>query len=309
MRAVLLSILAFCLVAVSSVSQLLVMDKVNENAQVSIDSDIRDTVVTNITEVDSSRGETLVAEGEVALGDTVDPNSPATTIDPITGSPVPVNNSGSNGSTVPAENPMRRKVDFSELKAINSEVSCWIYIPGTHIDYYVMQETEPEIYYYLWRSIYQQQSEWGSIFRPAYDNMDTVKDAHQLFFGHHMAYGDVAFSDLLYFHDKSYAESHPYVYLYYEDRVERWRLWTGGTISPYHDVYTVPYELGSTEYDSLLSQLDNDGEWSLRTRPTKTDRTVVLSTCDDGGSTRYFLACTWAETYYYDGVSAHSIDA
>lgn len=293
------------------VSELLVMDKVNESSQIKIDSDVKDAVVTTISHEEISLGETLVADGETALADELGETgrmngSTANGTSSEAGNPN--GGTGGNGSrsNTTTENPMRRKVDFTELKNTNSDVSCWIYVPGTHIDYYVMQETEPEIYYYLWRNIYQQQSEWGSIFKPAYDNMDTIKDAHQLIFGHHMAYGEVAFSDLMSYHDKSFAEAHPYVYLYYPDRVERWRVWTGGTIVPYHDVYTVPYELGSTEYDSLLSQLENDGEWSLRSRPTKTDRTTVLSTCDGGGTYRYFLATTWAETYYYDGVSARS---
>ena len=306
MRSVLLSILAFCLTACVGVSQLLVMNGVNEASQIQVDSDVKEAVMGAVTYEEATLGETLVAEGEVALADELgvtDPNNPeaAGAADGAAG------NAGA-GSNAPAENPMRRKVDFTELKGINSDVSCWIYVPGTHIDYYVMQETEPEIYYYLWRSIYQQRSEWGSIFKPAYDNMDTIKDAHQLIFGHHMAYGEVAFSDLMSYHDKSFAEAHPYIYLYYPDRVERWRVWTGGTIVPWHDVYTVPYELGSSEYDNLLTQLDNDGEWDLRSKPSRTDRTTILSTCDGGGTYRFFLASTWAETYYYDGVSARSSD-
>lgn len=299
MRSLLLSVLAFCLAACVSVGQLLIMGEMNEAVQVELDSDVKAAVMNVMSSEEVTGGETLVAEGEVSL---MDETSTAS----VSASAAPEAQAGD--SNAPAENPMRRKVDFSELKSINSEVDCWIYVPGTHIDYYVMQETEPEIYYYLWRNIYQYQSEWGSIFKPAYDNMDTIKDAHQLIFGHHMAYGEVAFSDLMKYHDKAFAEAHPYVYLYYPDRVERWRIWTGGTIMPDHDVYTVPYELGSVEYDNLLSQLESDGEWALRTKPRRTDKTTILSTCDGGGVYRYFLATTWAETYYYDGVHASSVD-
>lgn len=311
MRGVLLSILAFCVAAVVSVGQLLVMGEMNEAIQVELDSDVKEAVTAVLSSDEMTAGETLVADGEVSLlGQSG--TEPGATLAP--GATLGANGASNNGNTsasngTSTENPMQRRVNFNDLKAINSEVDCWIYVPGTHIDYYVMQETEPEIYYYLWRDIHQYQSEWGSIFKPAYDHMDTVKDAHQLIFGHHMAYGEVAFSDLMSYHDKAFAESHPYVYLYYPDRVERWRVWTGGTIMPDHAVYTVPYELGSVEYDNLLTELENDGEWSLRTKPRRTDKTTILSTCDGGGAYRYFLATTWAETYYYDGIHASSIDA
>lgn len=279
MRGFLLSLLAFCLVASVCVSELLVMDKVNETQKIQIDTDVKDLVLQTVTVEEEHNGETLLADGETStdVSSLSATNSPDATSNPD--EPVSAN----------AENPMRRRIDFTELKSINSEVDCWIYVPNTHIDYYVMQETEPEVYYYLWRDIHQYQSEWGSIFKPAYPNMDTILDAHQLIFGHHMAYGEVAFSDLMNYHSRDYAEKWPNVYLYYPDRVERWKVWTGGTVNPWDELYTVPYELNSTEYDNLLSHLEDIGEYSLRAiRPTKSDRTTILSTCDNANGYRFF---------------------
>lgn len=303
MRSFLLSVLSFCLVACVCVGELLAMDKYNESQKVQLDTDVRDAVLTVMEEQDVSNGETLVADGEESLEDVNIPN----TVPDGDSSSQADSSSGNAGSPSATPNPMRRKVDFTELKAINSDVDCWIYVPNTHIDYYVMQEEEPEVYYYLWRDIHQYQSEWGSIFKPAYPDMDTLLDAHQLIFGHHMAYGSVAFSDLMNYHDKSYAEKWPNIYLYYPDRVERWKVWTAATIDPYDMLYTVPYELNSQDYDDLLAHLDSVGEYSLRSnRPRKSERTTILSTCDNANGYRFFVATTWAETYYYNRADARN---
>lgn len=303
MRGFLLSVLSFCLVACICVSELLAMDKYNESQKIQIDTDVKDAVMTVMEDHEVSDGETLLADGEESIDDPSVPNAVPYS-DTASSNPDATSNPTSPLAT---PNPMRRKVDFTELKSINSDVDCWIYVPNTHIDYYVMQEQEPEVYYYLWRNVYQQQSEWGSIFKPAYPNMDTLLDAHQLIFGHHMAYGSVAFSDLMSYHDKSYAEKWPNIYLYYPDRVERWKVWTAGTVNPYDALYTVPYELNSADYDNLLSHLDEIGEYSLRSnRPRKSERTTILSTCDNTNGFRFFIATTWAETYYYNRADARN---
>ena len=43
--------------------------------------------------------------------------------------------------------PMNRKIDFTAAQAMNPDVYGWIWIPGTNVDYPILQsETEPDDY-------------------------------------------------------------------------------------------------------------------------------------------------------------------
>ena len=44
--------------------------------------------------------------------------------------------------------PMNREIDFAALQEVNPDVYAWIWIPGTNVDYPILQsETEPDEYY------------------------------------------------------------------------------------------------------------------------------------------------------------------
>lgn len=75
------------------------------------------------------------------------------------------------------------KIDFKELKAINSDVIGWIYIKDTDINYPILQTTDNE--YYLKKSIYKTYSSCGSIFldcntKPDFSEQNTVVYGHNL---------------------------------------------------------------------------------------------------------------------------------
>lgn len=190
-----------------------------------------------------------------------------------------------------------RKIDFDELQGINSDASRWLFIPNTNIDYYVMQEQKPHEYKYLYTNIYNQSNWWGSLLTPAIpDNQD---DAHMLIFGHHMDGEDeIAFSRLPFFVDKAYGEARPYVYVYYPDRAERWKVWAAVQVSQWDDVYEVPYVLGSDKYDALLQHIHDSAYYTLTDRPSKMTRSLILSTCNGWGE-RFILGCVPDMAYYY----------
>lgn len=303
LRVFLSIIIVSCLMSAVTVGNIFIVSQQETQAMETADIEIRDAV--NETADDS--GETVLAEGEESV-EAADTNETSAQASSTQASSTQASSAQTEeGQTVQNNglpyyaDPMRRKIDFDSLEAINSDVASWIYVPGTHIDYYIMQEQVPDEFYYLWRNIYKYQSEFGSIFFPAYREGSIEEDAHQLIFGHHMAYGEVAFSDLMSYHDRSYAQENPYVYLYYPDRVERWKVWSGGTFDPYDDIYYLDYDLGSPEYESLLEHIGEKGDYTLSNTPSASQRVTMLSTCDNTHGYRFALTCTWAETYYYNG--------
>lgn len=281
-------LLSACILAAGTVGNLYVVSTSEMSKLESMDDEIR-----RIANLSYDPGELDIG----SLQGSVETESGAAGEASIDETPVPLSSEPVN------VDPMRRRIDFNALQAINKDCISWISIPGTNIDYYVMRETTPDEFFYLWRNIYKYNSEFGSIFVPAYSSEEArEKDAHNLVFGHHMDYGTVAFSDLMNYHYYRFAEEHPYVYFYYPDRVERWTVWCGCVFDPYDDVYELGYELGSKDYQNLLDHIDESKEFAMRDKPTKNLKTRMLSTCDNQSGYRFVLTTVWSETYYYDGL-------
>lgn len=214
---------------------------------------------------------------------------------------LPVDTILAESKPVQTDQNLLRRIDFTELQSINTDATRWVYIPDTNIDYYVMQEQTVGEYYYLWRDIHKKQSSWGSILTPK-EPMN-MEDAHLLLFGHHMRDKTVAFSSLNLYNDQSYGEGHPYVYLYYPDRSERWKLWAVCNSNSSDMIYEIPYTLGSDAYQSLIHNIDSIKTYGLGEVPDNTTQTLVLSTCrgSQGGSPlRFYIVCVLDDVYYYE---------
>ena len=57
-----------------------------------------------------------------------------------------------------------KPIDLAALQAINPDVSGYIYIPGTPIDYPILKEPDAGKYAYINRDMYRKPSKYGSIF-------------------------------------------------------------------------------------------------------------------------------------------------
>ena len=100
-------------------------------------------------------------------------------------------------------------INFSELKAQNSDVQAWISIDDTNIDYPVMNDGTEN---YLHINFDGEKSSQGSLFMdPASDDSLTI------IYGHNMKNGSM-FHDVDRFNSKDFFESHQSVKLYEEDK-------------------------------------------------------------------------------------------
>ena len=82
-------------------------------------------------------------------------------------------------------------VDWDALKAINSDIVGWIYIPGTVVNYPIVHTTDND--YYLDHDFYGEEgwvARFGTIFLSAENRADLTNDVN-LIYGHHMADGSM----------------------------------------------------------------------------------------------------------------------
>ena len=99
--------------------------------------------------------------------------------------------------------------EFSELFQKNPDLIGWITVPGTDIDYPVMQKPE-EKDYYLTRDFDKNASKWGCIYAQEEADVFTPSDNITLY-GHRMKDGSM-FAKLDEFTDAAFYQEHPYIY-------------------------------------------------------------------------------------------------
>lgn len=208
-----------------------------------------------------------------------------------------------------SDDPLLRDIDFEYLNSVSDEVLCWIYIPDTYIDFYVMQEPNVGGSKYMWHDIYDQWNGVGSVFHPAY--APGVVDAQTIYFGHHMSSRSTQmFSTLLYWAEEEYGQEHHYLYVYYPDHAERWDLFSVQETDKNDPLYEYPYILGTQDCADLLEHLKTDSLYSIGPDVTNQMRITTLSTCRDryaGGPGRFTLSFAPDMVIYYSDIGTDII--
>lgn len=110
--------------------------------------------------------------------------------------------------------------DLAALQEENPDCIAWVSIPGTSIDFPVMQSNNaPE--FYLKHDFARNYSEYGLPFLDARCDLET--SSNLMIYGHHMNDGSM-FSALLKYEGKDYLEKHPEVILETESEVETYKV-------------------------------------------------------------------------------------
>lgn len=101
-------------------------------------------------------------------------------------------------------------VNFQELTKQNKDISAWLCIPGTGIDYPVVVSEKKD--YYLRRDLKKKYSSHGTLYF-AGTVEEYASQTNKLIYGHHMKDGSM-FAGLMNYEDLGYAERFSKIYLY-----------------------------------------------------------------------------------------------
>ena len=113
------------------------------------------------------------------------------------------------------------EINFSVVKSAGSTATSWIYVPGTTIDYPLVQG--PNNDYYINYDAFGNESTAGAIFIN-FANSSDMSDAKTIIFGHNMSDGSM-FTDLHKYADESYGQVHQDAYIYMESgEVKHYKL-------------------------------------------------------------------------------------
>ncbi len=180
-----------------------------------------------------------------------------------------------------------REIDFASLQKQNSDIIAWIEIPGTVIDYAVVQGEDNE--YYLDHNALLEEDIEGAIFVDA-GNAPGFSDPNTVIYGHRMNNGNM-FAGLHQFEEEAFFKTHRVLNLYEPEGLSEYEIFAAYETDDAHLLSKWDYSSGA-EWERYLEEIGStDSAAMLRDTPIeKTDRILTLSTCVRGeDAKRYFV--------------------
>ncbi len=191
---------------------------------------------------------------------------------------------------LPADENMLRAVDFQTMQSdINGDIYGWIYIPGTNIDYPILQHESSDSYY-LNYNLDGTKGYPGCIYTEKLNQKD-FSDFNTLIYGHNMKNGSM-FHDLHRYKEEAFWRESPYVYVYLPGRALRYEIFAAYAYDDRHILYSFDFNSseGRREYlEELVKASGAGGLFNEDVTLGEDSRILTLSTCIGGKSNNRFL--------------------
>lgn len=170
-------------------------------------------------------------------------------------------------------------IDFTSLWEINKDVYAWLSVPGTIIDYPVLQH-ESDDSYYLNYTIDGIEGYPGSIYTEKINAKD-FSDNNTVIYGHNMRNGTM-FTDLHKFRDSEFFAANDTVYIYTPEKQFTYKIFAAYLYDDRHLMNSFDFSNQTVFADYLKKiQSQNFPEANFREEitVTDTDKIITLITC------------------------------
>ncbi len=180
-------------------------------------------------------------------------------------------------------------IDFRSLQAQNPDVYAWIRVPGTEVDYPILQSPDDNSYY-LDHDINRTEAAAGAIFTENY-NTKTFEDPNTVIYGHDMKNGTM-FQSLHRYMDRSFFDANRDVTIYMPDKILHYRIFAAYLYDNRHLLMSFDF-WNKEEYqqylNSIFSMRDMNAFVDTSMEVTNEDKIITLSTCYAGISSQRYL--------------------
>lgn len=170
-------------------------------------------------------------------------------------------------------------VDFDKLQEINPDVYAWITVPGTPIDYPVLQRPDDNSYY-LTHTIDREEKAEGAIYTENYNSTD-FQDANTVIYGHDMKNGTM-FRSLLEYQDRAFFDENREILIYTPDAVRHYKIFAAYPYDNRHLLLSFDFTDKSVyrQYlDSIFAIRDMNACIDSSVEVDTDDKIITLSTC------------------------------
>lgn len=173
-------------------------------------------------------------------------------------------------------------VNFEELKNINKDVVAWIKIDGTTVNYPIVQTKNNE--YYLKYDLNGNYSTCGWIFMNCKNNSD-FSDRNTTIYGHNLKSG-LMFKDLLKIYQNELGNDVK-IDIYTENKKMEFAVYSSYMIQP--EEYSSKILTTDSEQEEYINEILKRSSVAYNIEPTKRDKLITLSTCDNSGKNRVLI--------------------
>lgn len=185
----------------------------------------------------------------------------------------------------PAEEPAAEEpetvipIDFEALWEMNPDVYAWIEIPGTQVDYPILQSPTDDGYY-LNHNLDGSEGYPGSIYTESVNGKE-FEDFNTVIYGHNMKDGTM-FGDLHEYEDSAFLEENSQVIIYTPEKKLTYQIFAAVVYDDRHIMKSFNFEAedGRQEFlDSLNTLRDMRSYIDSDVAVTTSDRIITMSTC------------------------------
>lgn len=185
--------------------------------------------------------------------------------------------------------PLAVPIDFETLTAEYPDVYGWITIPGTDIDYPIVQR-EGDNSYYLNHNIDGEWKTAGAIFTEDYNSKDFT-DPNTLIYGHNMKDGTM-FRQLHKYEDRKFFAENKEVIIYQPNQILHYQIFAAYVYDNRHLMVSFDYTDPQVFADYIESIFDRKNMYNNIDDSiviTDEDRIITLSTCNGNKEQRYLV--------------------
>ena len=185
--------------------------------------------------------------------------------------------------------PLDIPVDFEALQAENPDIYAWITIPGTNVDYPILQR-EGDNGYYLNHSVDGTENIAGAIFTEDYNSKDFT-DPNTIIYGHNMKNGSM-FRTLHNYHDREFFDKNRDITIYMPDKILHYTIFAAYLYDSRHLMLSFDFndpDVFRGYLDSVRNIRDMNAFVDTDIPVTENDKIITLSTCYKGQADRRYL--------------------
>lgn len=176
--------------------------------------------------------------------------------------------------------------DFSKLLEVNSDTVGWLFMPGTKINYPIVQTTDNEKY--LHTGFNGEDNVSGTIFLD-YESDPDMMGKNNIIYGHNMKNGTM-FRDLLQYKNKEFFEEHRYFQIYTLDRVINLKAISCFYGKADADIRQTRFN-NQEEYEVFVEKLINKCEYAeTPDKPVKSIYTLITCSYEINDARTYLIA-------------------
>lgn len=180
-------------------------------------------------------------------------------------------------------------IDFEALQEQNPDVYAWIRIPGTNVDYPILQRAEDNAFY-LDHDIDGNPSKAGAIYTENYNSKD-FNDPNTVIYGHNMKNGSM-FRTLHNYEDRSFFDENRELTIYLPGVIRHYQIFAAYVSDNKHLLLSYNFK-DEVVFNQYLGDIRNKRGMNAfidtSMEITAEDKILTLSTCNKGIDTQRYL--------------------